>query len=128
MPTALQAMVLPASDGTAGAAASCAEALRAIVVQLLRRRSAPDRAGQPEVRAARAALGLKQKELAKLAGVSPRTIFKIENEGDARMESVFRVQQAFEKLGDNFSWNQRSRRLSIELPVAPVDPSPSREG
>lgn len=80
----------------------------------------------PALRAARAALGLKQNELAKLAGLSPRTIFKIENEGDAKMESVFRVQQAFEKLGVSFSWNQRTRRLSIELPAALVDP-PSRE-
>ena len=77
----------------------------------------------PALRAARAALGLKQHELAKLAGVSPRTVFKIEKEGDARMESVFRVQQAFEKLGVNFSWNKRTRRLSIELPAALVDSS-----
>ncbi|MBZ9892978.1 helix-turn-helix domain-containing protein [Mesorhizobium sp. BR1-1-6] len=81
----------------------------------------------PALRAARAALGLKQNELAKLAGVSPRTIFKIEKEGDARMESVFRVQQAFEKLGVNFLWNKRTRRMSIELPAALVDPSSSGE-
>ncbi|MER8911422.1 helix-turn-helix domain-containing protein [Mesorhizobium sp. M0854] len=81
----------------------------------------------PALRAARAALGLKQHELAKVAGVSPRTIFKIEKEGDARMESVFRVQQAFERLGVNFSWNKRTRRMSIELPAALVDWSQSGE-
>lgn len=72
----------------------------------------------PALRAARAAFGLKQNELAKLAGVSPRTVFKIEKEGDASLESIFLVQKAFERLGVIFSLSKRTGRVLLELPPA----------
>jgi len=50
------------------------------------------------LRAARAALNLSQQELAKLSGVSPRTIYRIEK-GDALIESMRVVQQALERSG-----------------------------
>jgi DNA-binding XRE family transcriptional regulator len=81
----------------------------------------------PALRAARAAFGLKQNELAKLAGVSPRTVFKIEKEGDAKLESILLVQKAFERLGVTFSLNKRTGRVLIELPPA-VASSESAKG
>lgn len=82
----------------------------------------------PALRAARAAFGFKQNELAKLAGVSPRTVFKIEKEGDAKLESIFLVQKAFERLGVTFSLNKRTGRISIELPRALSASTGTRKG
>lgn len=53
------------------------------------------------LRAARVALGLDQRDLARLTGLSPRTIYRIEK-GEARLESVLEVQLALERQGLRF--------------------------
>jgi transcriptional regulator with XRE-family HTH domain len=55
------------------------------------------------LRAARVALNIGQRELAKLSGVGQRTILRIErNDETVTLESRRRLQEAFEKAGITF--------------------------
>jgi transcriptional regulator with XRE-family HTH domain len=57
----------------------------------------------PELlRAARSALGLSQKDVAKLSRTSPRTIHRIEQNDNVRLDTLRQVQEAFETLGVRF--------------------------
>ena len=57
----------------------------------------------PELlRAARSALGLSQKDLAKLSRTSSQTIHRIEQNDNVRLGTLRQVQEAFEALGVRF--------------------------
>ena len=57
----------------------------------------------PELlRAARSALGLSQKDVAKLSRTSPRTVHRIEQNDNVRLDTLRQVQEAFETLGVSF--------------------------
>jgi len=52
-----------------------------------------------QVRMGRAAVGLSVRELARIAGVTPNTISRIENGGDALASTMERLQTALENAG-----------------------------
>jgi len=57
----------------------------------------------PELlRAARSALGLSQVDVARLSGTSTRTIHRLEQNENVRLDTLRTVQDAFERLGIKF--------------------------
>jgi transcriptional regulator with XRE-family HTH domain len=58
-----------------------------------------------QIKAARALIGMNQLELAKLVGVSPATIKRIEGSGDElrfKVDTMLRIQEALESHGITF--------------------------
>ena len=67
------------------------------------------------LKAARVALGLSQKELASLSGVSLRTVFRVEN-GEGPVGAIHKVQTALEAVGVKFLAERQERGPGMFLP------------
>lgn len=70
------------------------------------------------LRAARIALGYSQEELAKLSGVSTRTIYRVET-GGAQLDSILEVQGALVRAGIKFVDETELNGPGILLPKRP---------
>jgi transcriptional regulator with XRE-family HTH domain len=71
----------------------------------------------PELlRAARSALGLSQKDVAKLSRTSPRTVHRIEQNDNVRLDTLRQVQEAFETLGVSFLPAKEGDGPGIRIP------------
>jgi transcriptional regulator with XRE-family HTH domain len=67
------------------------------------------------LKAARVALGLSQKQLAGLSGVSLRTVFRVEN-GEGPVGAIHKVQTALEEVGVKFLPERQERGPGMILP------------
>lgn len=65
---------------------------------------------QEQIRAARAALNLTLDDLAREAGISRPTAFRLEHGGASRGGTLDKVQAAFERLGVTFDPDGKSIR------------------
>ena len=75
----------------------------------------------PELlRAARSALGLSQKDVAQLSRTSPRTIHRIEQNDNVRLDTLRQVQKAFELLGIRFLPDTDGGGPGIRIPKESV--------
>jgi len=71
----------------------------------------------PELlRAARSALGLSQEDVARLSRTSRRTIHRIEQNENVRLETLRLVQETFERLGVSFLAASESVGPGIRIP------------
>lgn len=65
---------------------------------------------EPDVaRAARAYIGVHQVRLAELAGVSSRTVYKLEKDGDITPQTLEKILRVFEQRGVTFSYDVEGR-------------------
>lgn len=74
-------------------------------------------------RAARAYLGLDQAELASVAGVASRTVFKLEKDGKITAESLDKIVAVFTRRGIVLLYDKRGTVWGIEIKTGSDSPS-----